>query len=158
MQMKTIALLMALAALTAFGCAPSQLGDRTLTADKPLLNDIEEYGEAEIQSQGENITLTITIPPAPDVCRGEFSLQETYTNYMIPFVSVGPSLLYSGEFDGGLPSKCLDLIGHPGGTPLDVIIQQPILFGTDNLVICDPDARVADNCVGVLAIYTINDL
>ena len=109
MKPKFILVLIAFAALTAFGCAPTQFGDRQLKAEKPILNSIEEYGEAVIDSQGENVTLTITIPPENAVCKGEFKL--TGSDSWIPVLSwfpgfaSSPQVHYEGAFDANLPAK-----------------------------------------------------
>ena len=162
MPVKYIALLIAFAALTAFGCSPTQLGDRELKAEKPLLNSIDEYGEATLKSSGENLNLTIAIPPNNDVCHGTFKLMDSESAYpllsMLPGFASGPTLFYQGKFDDGLNAKCLALLGKPGGTQMELMVAQPIMFGTDNMIICSSEDRVGKSCAGHSAIYIVQDL
>ena len=162
MQVRILFALIAFAALTAFGCSPTQIGDRELKAEKPLLNSIEEYGEATLNSNGENLKVTIKIPPENAVCTGNFKM--TGSDNMWPVISIlpgfasVPQVYYEGAFDQGLPAKCLALLGKPGGTPTDLILQTPVMLGSDNLVVCAKEDRVGKSCAGKAVIYIVQDL
>jgi hypothetical protein len=135
-----------------FGCAPTQLGDRELKGSKPLLSEETEYGSAVFKSSGENLAVTITIPPNNDTCVGQFKLVSSKSSYLV--IPGGPNLIYSGAFQSDLSSKCLALIGHPGGTQMALVVAQGVFGDRANISICESSAQMGDGCFGKAVIYS----
>jgi hypothetical protein len=117
------------------GCAPTLLQEGNLTAVKPLLNGAD-YGEVQLVSQGETLGVKLMLPPA-DVCQGAFKLTEMKKSY--PPIYGTKMLVYSGQWNAGQTSKCIEALGGPGGPVREISIAEEDITGYRTMSICNDD-------------------
>ena len=123
------------ALLLFYGCAPTMLGDIERKGDKPLLNDLEDYGVLKMDSNGENLSLSIEMPSG-DVCAGEFKLTSTTSDYIF---FGAKTLVYTGQWNEGQSAICIEVLNGPGGMMREAIITDPDILGTRLITICNSD-------------------
>jgi hypothetical protein len=118
-------------------CAPTLLQEGNHTAMRPPLNNAD-YGEVQVNSKGEDLGLKLMLPPS-DVCEGSFKLKEMRKSYPLLSFMGTKTLVYSGQWNSGQSSKCIEALGAPGGAVREVSIYEEDLTGKRTMTICNDD-------------------